>query len=144
MPKQAITPCPKRRLFLVELPFTIVAPVKYQDTLSAILYSYDAIIELLVIAYVNSVLTDYEAEDYIEDSLYNDCSYDINPYNNHDLIAINHDVESTIAHEIITMYHQVIDLFEYEFSMLDQIDINEMIRINVIIDYNIKVILELE
>lgn len=144
MPKQTITPPPKQRLYVVELPFTIIDPVKYQDTLSAIHYSYDYIIELLIIAYVNSVLLDYDAEDYIEDSIHNECSYDADPYDTHDLKAINHDIESTMAHEMITMYHQAFDLFEYEFSMLDRVDIIEMVSIDVNIDYNIIVILVLE
>lgn len=144
MSNQAIASGAKRKVYLVELPFTIIDPVQYQHTISAICYSYDYIIELLVIAYVNGVLVGYEAEDYIEDFIHHEYSYDCDPHHNHDLLPIEHDVESTITHELINMYHQAFDLFEYEFLLLDGVDVSEAINIDVRIDHTIKVIVTLE
>ena len=144
MSNQAIASGAKRKVYLVELPFTIIDPVQYQHTISAICYSYDYIIELLVTAYVNGVLVGYEAEDYIEDFIHHEYAYGCDFYHNHDLLPIEHDVESTITYELINMYHQAFDLFEYEFLLLDGVDVSEAINIDVRIDHTIKVIVTLE
>ena len=144
MPKQAITFDTKQKVYLVELPFTIIDPVQYQNTISAIRYSYDYIIELLVVAYVNKILSDYEAEYFIVDFIHYEYSYDSDSYHNLDLSPIEHDIESTITHELIDMYHQAYDLLEYEFLLLDKVESSKTIHVDVNVDHKIKVILELE
>lgn len=144
MSNQAITSDTKQKVYLVELPFTIIDPVRYQNTISAIRYSYDYIIELLVAAYVNKILSNYEAEYFIVDFIHDEYSHDSDPHHNHDLLPIEHDIESTITHELIDMYHQAYDLLEYEFLLLDKIDSSKAIHVDVNIDHKIKVILTLE
>ncbi len=133
---------PFKRVFLIELPCSIINAHHYYRSITAVFYSFDCVIDLIIEAYANEKIHAIDADEWISNTIEYENSSDYVPDN--DLTPVDDDIQCTIINEISDMYRMAFDRIDLEFSMLERISNMGISDINIDVDKKITVILTLE